>query len=278
MPHLSELQGQYANDGVTIIGVTKEDPSNSLEAVRKMTTEKGDTMAYTVAWDDEGKTYADYMTASGQRGIPTSFLVDREGTIAYIGHPMAMDLPMAMVVDGTWDVVEGPGMIEKIQEAKYAIQRGARSATKDSAGPLLKKVAAFLKEYPAMADSIELAHFQLLTADGQASEAAAIGWRIVNAAVTGKDFGSLNEIAWGIVDPLAKVESRDLGLALYAATVASNLSNNEDPAILDTLARVHFWMGGIDRAIELQEMAIALADSAMADDLEDALEEYLGAQ
>lgn len=278
MPHLSELQEQYADDGVTIIGVTKEDSSNTLEAVHKMTEDKGDTMAYTVAWDDEGQTYADYMTAAGQRGIPTSFLVDREGKIAFIGHPMSMDLPMAMVVDGTWDAVEGPAMIKKIQEAQYEIQRGARTATKESAGPLLKKVAAFIKEYPAMADSIELAHFQLLTADGQASEAAAIGWNIVNAAVAGKDVSSLNGIAWGIVDPLAKVESRDLGLALYAATAASNLSGNEDPAILDTLARVHFWMGGIDRAIELQEMAIALADSAMADSLEDALEEYLGAQ
>ena len=105
MPHLSEMQARYAKDGVTVIGATKPDSSNTLDAVRKMTESMGDRMAYTVGWDAEGKTYASYMDASGQSGIPTSFLVDRQGRIAFIGHPSMMDLPLARVVNPAAQVV-----------------------------------------------------------------------------------------------------------------------------------------------------------------------------
>src|ERR1051325_1895884 len=40
MPHLSELQKEYG-DRVTIIGVTKEDPNNSLAQVEDMVKAKG---------------------------------------------------------------------------------------------------------------------------------------------------------------------------------------------------------------------------------------------
>src|ERR1700752_4419794 len=79
MPHLSALQRQYGKDGVTIIGVTSADPRNSLECVEKLVADKGDQMAYTVAWDKGRATSAAYMEAAGQNGIPRSFVVDQAG-------------------------------------------------------------------------------------------------------------------------------------------------------------------------------------------------------
>ena len=272
------MQERFADDGVTIIGVTREDSSNTLEAVRKMTAEKGDTMAYTVAWDDEGQTYADYMTASDSHGIPTSFLVDREGKIAFIGHPGYMDMPMAMVVNGTWDAVEGPAMMAEMRKAQSEIITGARNPDKKSAEQLLTKLDAFGKAYPTEAGSLDSLRYGLLVAAERTEEAAAEGRKVVAAAIKVGDSNALNAIAWGIVDPAVELSSRDLGLALYAATVASNLKKNADPAILDTLARAHFLMGGIDRAIELQELAVELATGRMAESLQEALDEYLGAK
>ena len=85
MPHLNDLQSKHADDGVTIIAVTKEDSSNSLDKVKKMVQDKSDVMGYTVAWDDGSSTYEAYMTATGQRGIPTSFIIDPKGKVAYQG-------------------------------------------------------------------------------------------------------------------------------------------------------------------------------------------------
>ena len=44
------------------------------------------------------------MEASNQRGIPTSFIVNGEGQVAWIGHPMTMDEPLKEIVAGTWDL------------------------------------------------------------------------------------------------------------------------------------------------------------------------------
>jgi hypothetical protein len=281
MPHLSELQSRFADDGVTIIGVSKEDSSNSLADVKEMTADKGDTMAFTVAWDDAGQTYKDYMTAAGQSGIPTSFLVDREGRIAYIGHPMAMDIPMSMVVAGTWDPVKGPEEMKAMQAMQWEIMGGAQRADKEAAEALLEKVAEFKERWPDQAGPLAGAEYQLLINAERPTEALPIGLGLVTRAIAQGDSNALNGFAWGIVDPAAAPASRNLGLALVAATAASNLTDNADPAILDTLARCHFWLGGLDRAIELQEKAVEIATkegSSMAEGLMTALDEYLAMQ
>ena len=56
MPHLSQLQRDYQDKHVTIIGLTSEDPGNTLEDVKEMVADKGDVMGYTVAWDVERET------------------------------------------------------------------------------------------------------------------------------------------------------------------------------------------------------------------------------
>lgn len=260
MPHLSELQTRHADDGVTIIGIAKEDSRGcTAESIRKMTADKGDTMGYTVAVDRDGKTYADYMTAAGQRGIPSSFLIDRDGKIAFIGHPANMDLPIAMVANGTWDPIEGPKKIEAMNDARIEILRGVRGATKESAAKLLPKIDKLLAEYPHLANGMLTTRYNLLVIAEQSKMAAKVGRHIVEEAFAAKDSNALNSFAWGIVDPGASPASRDLDLALDAATKASKLTDDKDPMILDTVARAHFMMGDTERAIAIQIKAIKFA-------------------
>lgn len=280
MPHLSELQRKHADDGVTIIGVTREDPNNSLEDVRKMTADKGDTMDYTVAFDDGGKTYDAYMKAAGQRGIPTAFIVDKTGHIAFIGHPMAMDLPLAMVAAGTWDPETSPKEIAELQKMSREIRIGASRVTAESAAGLLEQVAEFKRRWPSQAETIRSAEYTILVAAGKHAEAGALGRELVAEAVEAQDANALNAIAWGIVDPAVEQDHRDVSLALWAAEVAANLTEHEDPAILDTLARAHFWIGGYARAHELQRKAVAIVEAdpknwtGFAEGLKAALDEY----
>lgn len=99
IPHLTELQHKY-KDNVVIIGVDgDEQPPSGGSDTRAATIEKfvkkqGKKMDYRVAFDANGTATKPYMRAAGQNGIPTAFLIDHEGKVAWIGHPSALDGPL----------------------------------------------------------------------------------------------------------------------------------------------------------------------------------------
>ena len=72
----------------------------------------GDEMNYRVAVDAvpkgkedrEGAMGVSWMDAAQQEGIPTAFIVNKEGKVAWIGHPMEMDKPLEMIANGKWSL------------------------------------------------------------------------------------------------------------------------------------------------------------------------------
>lgn len=107
MPHLTALQKEYKDKGVTIIGVniwedrTGPYTADTLAKVEKFVKTSKD-MGYTVAYDGAEKAMDKaYMKAAGADGIPNAFIVDKEGKIAYIGHPMGMDEALKKAVGAT---------------------------------------------------------------------------------------------------------------------------------------------------------------------------------
>ncbi len=58
---------------------------------------------------------------------------------------------------------------------------------------------------------------------------------------------------------------------MSAARKAADLTDELDPYILDTLARVHAWRGEIEAAMALQQRAVELSDETL---LREALDEY----
>ena len=268
MPHLSELQEQYKGK-VTFVGVTKEDPNNALDAVEKMVQEKGPGMGYTVAWDDAGKTYAAYMDASGQRGIPRSFVVDGNGKIAYIGHPVTLDFVLSRVAAGTWNAEKG------VAELGAAFKRGQELFDMDRT-MTLQALPAFEKEHPDVAIAFESAKFQLFLLSRKTEAATALGAKMMEKGVKYNSPNLLNEVAWTIVDPELDVPNRDLDLAMKAAEKAVELSKG-DAAIIDTLARVYHWRGDLEKAIELQTKAVEKAQGGDPDNLislQETLDQY----
>lgn len=271
MPHLSELQHKFREDGLTIIGITSPDPGNTLELVRKMVEEKGEGMGYTVAWDPDRKTSEDWMRAAGQNGIPTSFLVDKEGRIAYIGHPIFLDLPLERVLKGTWDIEAGNREIGEIQQKLSGIYQTAGENPADA----LQLVDEFESSYPIFSDLLGDLKFQILLQAGKFEMAWEVGRELVSRAVDQRDPSILNSIAWTIVDPESDLSKRDLDLAFKAASRAVEFTNNEDPFILDTLARVYFLKKDYKKAVEIQTRAVELlGDNPQAESFRAALQEY----
>ncbi len=270
MPHLSALAREYKSKNVTIIGCTSADPNNTLDKVEAMVKEKADGMDYTVAWDKERTTNEAYMKAANQRGIPTSFLIDGKGNIAWIGHPMFLDMPLDMVCSGKWDPKTGPEEIAKAQKALQDVFTKMNTDPKAA----IEAWSKLEKDYPKLAHQMADRKFNLYLAAADYENAYKVGNELVDKAIKGKDAMKLNEIAWTIVDPDGDVSRKDLDLAMKAAVKADEFTNGQDAAIVDTLARVHFLKGNVDKAIELQTRAVSLAKGSMKEELEKSLTEY----
>ncbi|HSR67251.1 MAG TPA: YceI family protein [Acidobacteriota bacterium] len=86
------------------------------------------------------------------------------------------------------------------------------------------------------------------------------------------DAETLNHIANSIAT--AEIQPRDLGLALKAASRAVELSEEKNPAYLDTLAEVYFLGADYAQAVQWQEKAAALAQGRMAAPLQSKLARY----
>jgi thiol-disulfide isomerase/thioredoxin len=101
IPHLTELQKQFKDKGVVVVGVSDE----TLDKVKPFVESEAGKMDYVVAIDDERATSKGYMEAYGQNGIPHAFVVGKDGKVIWHGHPMAgLDKAIEEMVAGKYDV------------------------------------------------------------------------------------------------------------------------------------------------------------------------------
>src|SRR5258708_15219136 len=94
IPHLNEIHNQFKDKGLVVIGQDCWEKDESL--VAPFLEVMGDKMSYRVALDDkegskQGKMAENWMAAAGRNGIPSAFLVNTHGLIAWIGHPMSLN-------------------------------------------------------------------------------------------------------------------------------------------------------------------------------------------
>jgi thiol-disulfide isomerase/thioredoxin len=280
IPHLTELQKKHKE--VTIIGVAIMEEDQTL--VPDFVEEMGKQMDYRVAIDlvaedgdpMDGKVVTNWMKPADQQGIPTAFIINGDGRIAWIGHPGEMEEPLEKIVDGTWDLAAAT---EKMAEVKAA-QRQARAMQKKLAATFGKLQQLFkqfsedgdpkelmtaldtaTEEIPERADDFQLVRFQVLSlVKDHADDAITLGNKIVDSE-RGKDAQLLNGIAWIIVDPSreTKADEKLLKFALKIAAKADKLAESDDASIADTLAKAYFDNGELAKAVVTQKRVIELA-------------------
>ena len=91
MPHLAELQRKYAADGLVVVPVTAAVEGQTDVDVERFVRTNGPDLALAFAWCTDLTTWRAYFDAAKLEGIPASFVVDKQGNIAFIGHPMELD-------------------------------------------------------------------------------------------------------------------------------------------------------------------------------------------
>ncbi len=280
IPHMDELAEKHESDGVTVIGVAIW-PRPSMTPTVDYVADRGDEMSYTIASDIDGATAQKFMNATGSNGIPTVMIVDRDGVLAWLGHPMdGMDEALAQIIAGTYDI-EGAAKANKRKAmlAEKAAPLMAKANEAYQAGDW-KTVVTSLQELaeidPEQYGAYAVQAFDMMiTKLNDEHGAYDYAKKMVKGAWSDQPM-ALNALAWTIVDSDA-IKHRDLDLAYKAAKKANSLTGDKDPMILDTLAAVYYQQGEIKKAIKTQQRAIANADAAAAKELKASLDKYMAA-
>jgi len=280
IPHLNDIHNQFKDKGLIVIGQDCWERDESLVApfIKKM----GDKMTYRVALDDKadkekGAMAETWMAAAGRNGIPSAFLVDTQGRIAWIGHPMQLkEQVIEDVLAGKFDVRKAAEDYDKEQRNQAKLrtvgQELSRAMQKKDWGTAAAKLDEAEKLMPESArGNLDMTRFSILIGKKDYPAAYKLAAGISEAHKNNAQLQ--NQLAWQIASD-NQIEQRDLELAQTIATRANDAAKGKDPNILDTLARVRFMQGKKDEAITLQEKAVKLAEGSAKENLESTLVSY----
>lgn len=256
MPHLTKLQAKYAERGLRIVGVSAEDQrGNTLQAVEQFLSKRGKQAAYAFAWDKGSATWDAYMTAARQGSIPCSFVIGKDGKIAYVGHPSLLDEIIPKVLDGTW---KGQQDLDRLMQVEQQLRTIVQKSSADMPAALAE-LEKFLEQHPGkkakLADRLLMMRMQARDLD----KAKATAEEMVKRAVEEKDSEGLEAVAALWQSPMLNPEKKELGVALDAAKRAVEITQEKAVSPMLTLGDVHFAMGEKEKAREWGEKALRAA-------------------
>ena len=279
IPHLNEIWTKYKDQGLIVIGQNCFERDDTLVPpfVKKM----GEKMTYRVALDDKsddkGKMAETWMEAAGQNGIPTAFLVDTTGRIAWIGHPMTLqEKVIDDVLAGKIDVKKAAAEAEQLKKNEaqmrtlgMALSRAMREKNWDEASAKLVEIQKAMPE--EQQSSLDMVRFHISLGKEDYPAAYKLAGKISEANLENPEVQ--NELAWQIATA-PEIKQRDLALAETIATRGNEAAKGKDPAILDTLARVKFMRGNKEEAISLQQKAVGLVEADQQGQYQKTLDGY----
>jgi len=264
MPHLTTLAKAYEPKGVRILGVSDE-PVELVAAFIDLPQWR-EQAQFTLGTDPSRRLHRAYLEATGQRGIPATFVIDGTGRLAWMGHPMQLDRPLAEIVAGVWDADAF-----RLRHAARARARTAwaaqvqgyldaiRSGDSDAA---LAMLDAQLAAHPGDPDA-QLLRVRLLLEEGRSGDAIAGAAPLL--ADPFAEAWMLHQLATQLLGERrgdgtsATTDPARLEAALAAATRAVQESARRDASILATLARSLHSQGRFAEALEVAEEAAAIA-------------------
>ncbi|MBY5571467.1 TlpA family protein disulfide reductase [Rhizobium leguminosarum] len=106
LTYLEQLQEGYRDMGVEAIAVaSREEAATADDARAQVDAWVSKWLPYSkirIAFDYSGEMDEHWMDASLSFGVPQAFVVDRDGSIAFIGHPDMLEDVLPKVIDGSW--------------------------------------------------------------------------------------------------------------------------------------------------------------------------------
>jgi len=297
MPHLAQIQKDFADKGVQIVSISNEPletvetflersiPDQILSGIKgsdedkdELLTFKDLTSAYCLTTDPDKSSDKSYMTAAGQNGIPCAFIVGKDQKIEWIGHPMSMDEPLTAVVEGNWDRDAFLAEFKKQQEDEAKMSAVFASMQSGDSKGALNKIDDIIEESsdPALLAQMKMMKLRvLMNADDMLEDfVAALPEAYKDNA---KNPMLINMLAWTVYEKFeaGKLENKDIikQSRIAAEKAAETADSSVKGAILDTAAHLQFIDGDTQAALATQEKAVELATGDMKEQLMEFLNE-----
>lgn len=279
IPHTSKMQQKYDDYGVTFLAISDERLQTVVKFLCKADSEDvlwNDKIGYTLTTDPDRSTHKAYMTAAAQDGIPTTFVIGKDGRIEWIGDPTEMEGVLEQVLRDAWDRASFAVEYEKaVAPARQAVRLSDKMTEAADRGDWTQAVAAAEELLEAQPDFVRIKtrlFRKMLHQSDDPAVTFGYGRRVMREHWD--DEKTLNTLAWFTVDD-RNVPFRDFDFALEAALRANEVTDGKSASILDTVARVHFERGDVDEAVIWQKRALEQAgDSPMAVDIRETLIRY----
>lgn len=268
LPHISELARKYPS--IRIVGVAsmehvpeKDREDMRLKTVMNFVKEKGDEIAYTVAYDGDETMNVTWKDPAGQSGIPVAFVIDGRGRVAWIGHPMqGLDDVLAKVAAGTYDVEKVKQLIELKKKANTMLELGQFEQS-------LTVLDDMYRLDPSNTAALTMKFNTLLMKIKNNARASAAGNSYVDGPLKNSP-GELEQIMRSIV-LTPGLEQRDFALAIRAGERAQVVSGKPSSATLEVLAKAHRGAGDFSKAIATLQKAVDASEGTFKEVLTDTL-------
>lgn len=276
MPHLSELARKLKGKA-TVIGFDvqeliagKNKDGDYITKVANFVKNLGDGMDYTVAADvREGTTWNTWMKAAGLGGIPASFVIDQDGKIAWIGHPLSgldevVDLVIARKFDDAAKEKLAAERKEKGAKAKELRTKYEEAKKNGNSAEILAAVEALYAVQPFMLDAVLVAKYEHLRSTDLKK---AKQFAQETAKKEADNPLALQSFAKAIADSKQpQGQQPDFELAVKIMEQAVARCAPDDPYAYSSLADIYFRSGKMKEAVKTQEKVVAiLADTSLVE-------------
>ncbi|MBY5773032.1 redoxin domain-containing protein [Rhizobium leguminosarum] len=140
LSHLAQLQEEYSDMGVELIGVAASEEAATADKARAQVDAWASkwlpNSKIRIGFDHSGEMDKHWLKASLTFHVPKAFVVERDGSIAFIGPPPLLDEVLPRVIDGSWRAsaeaknAENDRIAEaEINALERALRRRIRAAT-----------------------------------------------------------------------------------------------------------------------------------------------------
>lgn len=278
IPHVDALHRKFKDKGLVVVGQNVFEQDD--KAVPGFVKNMGSKMSYRVALEDrsvkDGFMATRWLKAAGQNGIPCAFVVNKQGKIAFIGHPMnlkeeLLERLLGEASSGPAAAVAAPAAPDpRVDELAATARKQLGSGRTDQAEATIAELTGILKDPQRHVGA--LLELELLLARGNPDDALQL------ASLVCEDFASKPEVSAAVASTLAGATQTSPALLDAAAKIATPLANGGagQATALAVLARIAHRRGNAAEAIALQQKAVDAAPAAEAKAYRDVLESYRG--
>jgi hypothetical protein len=279
MAHINRIHEKFKDKGLVVIGqdVKEKEPKD----VERFAKGMHGLISYPIALDEgattrfSGTMLSNYLYAA-EAGIPTAFVIDKKGTISFIGHPDDLsDELIEQVLAGTLDpkkrALDREANVAKAETWEMHNDLGKAAFKAKEWDKATREVGELEKIYPQRRVMTECLRMTILMGQDKFDAAAKLA---VQLGDENKDDPFVQQRVARTLSNRGTTNSVILEKANVLMDRANALTKRSVPAFLHTQAKIAFLQGKKEKAIELETEAVGLADSLTKDDFAQALDLY----